>query len=279
MRKVCPLAVLVSTFLVLSAAAEEVQLPVVGMMSERYRNYDVRGEEYSDGSIHVWATTDDGKRLFDSRYPVRDAGGRFLKWTYDGDRVTQSTPVTDAMNPTLEGMFFAGKDVIRMLEGGAKSSDGPLVRGSNGERLHVAPADDWGCDELQTLSCSPKGVCCDIHDDCYYQNGCSALSWLGLSSPACTACNIAVVYCFADSVHIGQSACCVLNKCGQPWEPPSGGGVVENERRPLNIDPDLGGGGGGGGFTWAWTPYGTVGISYGSFCVVRVGNDNIYTAC
>ena len=279
MRKVCPLAVLVTSFLVLSAVAGEVQLPVVGVMSERYHGYDVRGEEYSDGSIHIWATTQSGKRLFDSRYPVQQPGGRVLQWTYDGERfVTQQTPIGDDAHPTLEGMFFASKDVVRMLDGGGKPSDGPLVRAPNGERFRIAPDDNWGCDELQSMSCSPKGVCCDIHDDCYYRNGCSALSWLGLGSPACGACNVEVVACLADTVHIGTSVCCAMNNCGQPYQP-GGGGVAEDERHPLNVDPDLGGSSGGGVFRWAWTPYGSVGFGYGSFCVVRVGNDNIYAAC
>jgi hypothetical protein len=282
MRKVCLLAVLVISCLFPSAKANEVQLPVINMMSEHFRTYDLRGEAYSDGSIHIWATTANGARLFDSRYPVQKPDGKYLQWQYEGETaVTQSTPVPDSTIPSLEGMFFASRDVVKMLGGGEKPADGSLVIAPTGERLHLAPLDDFGCDGFGGVSCTNKGICCDIHDQCYADNGCRALSWLGLGSPACIGCNIDAVACFASPIPFGPSACCYNGTCGQPRNPPpaQGGSGGDDGRNPQNVDPGLGGYGGGGGFSWSWTPYGGVSVSYSGFCVIRGDGWVIYVAC
>src|SRR5206468_2633243 len=39
--------------------------------------------------------------------------------------------------------------------------------------------DGFGCDSpASSLTCTRAGACCDTHDYCYSQNGCSASSWM-----------------------------------------------------------------------------------------------------
>ncbi len=61
-------------------------------------------------------------------------------------------------------------------------------------------ANDVGCDILHWLDGTVYRPCCDIHDRCYEQasSRCAMRSWWYPFAYAwqCTACNIAVVYCF-----------------------------------------------------------------------------------
>ncbi|CAF1407916.1 unnamed protein product [Didymodactylos carnosus] len=76
--------------------------------------------------------------------------------------------------------------------------------------------DSYGCDVsgFVVSDCGQKGKCCDVHDDCYRRNGCSAASWLWPVG-ACGACNAAVVGCITTS-NPGPSSCCKNKNCGKP---------------------------------------------------------------
>lgn len=39
--------------------------------------------------------------------------------------------------------------------------------------------DNYGCDAVIN-SCGKKGKCCDVHDACYKQHGCTMISWIYL---------------------------------------------------------------------------------------------------
>src|SRR5205085_3924877 len=117
-----------------------------------------------------------------------------------------------------------------------------------------------------------NGNCCDQHDFCYALWGCDALSWLGLSSPMCTACNEAVVACITLNIfNNGQpSECCAAGNCGQPRPADYYGtptGIVDDPKSWEDLVIGDGGGGGGGsgtmpGYMTYFTPYGSV--SYGA---------------
>jgi hypothetical protein len=60
-------------------------------------------------------------------------------------------------------------------------------------------ANEPGCDGLHWLDSTIFRPCCDMHDACYSRAGCSWRSWWEwYSSWKCTACNIAVAYCFVS---------------------------------------------------------------------------------
>ncbi|CAF1160428.1 unnamed protein product [Adineta ricciae] len=45
------------------------------------------------------------------------------------------------------------------------------------ENIHRQKRDNFGCDAFVT-SCGSKGACCDVHDQCYKEHGCTWASWL-----------------------------------------------------------------------------------------------------
>lgn len=96
--------------------------------------------------------------------------------------------------------------------------------------------DNQGCDSpAGDLTCgSGVGACCDTHDACYAQYGCTAWSWLGTIATVglgatvsdCVACNTSVVGCMAGSSP-GDAACCSEGTCGQPHSCGDGSGSSE----------------------------------------------------
>jgi hypothetical protein len=152
--------------------------------------------------------------------------------------------------------------------------------------------DSWGCDAVAD-SCGPNGNCCDTHDACYAENGCSASSWTGIASAACLDCNACAESCvtgrdtgcsYGYRNTTQPSACCALGNCGRErctgtdtWNDPY-------------CDPTLGsypgGGSWGDGFGtdeqdlgWDWASsgggawgYGVPGVPGGSigFCTYMV---------
>lgn len=111
----------------------------------------------------------------------------------------------DSELPTLEGAI-AGSVFVR-------SQFSSAVLGTY---------DKWGCDLLPSrfsgiISCGPKGACCDRHDACYAENGCTASSWGQLPWRPCQVrCNIPATGCFLSGFGNGPSVCCALGNCGQP---------------------------------------------------------------
>jgi hypothetical protein len=93
-----------------------------------------------------------------------------------------------------------------------------------------APQDHYGCD-LGPLgrktSCSDVGACCDVHDQCYIDNNCTAASWgdLDLNSKCQKNCNLPAFSCvLLKTPKPGKSSCCEVGAdyCGQfrnPGEP------------------------------------------------------------
>lgn len=101
--------------------------------------------------------------------------------------------------------------------------------------------DKKGCDidpfGIPIISCSPKGTCCDKHDECYRINFCNERSWyetwdvidpgplstlpgvfVGKDGP-CAKCNQEAAKCFADLTTWGRSECCKDHTCGDPQSP------------------------------------------------------------
>ncbi|MBK7533813.1 MAG: hypothetical protein IPI49_00290 [Myxococcales bacterium] len=96
--------------------------------------------------------------------------------------------------------------------------------------------DAQGCDSAaSSLSCgSGVGACCDVHDQCYAQHGCTAASWagtiltvgLGALVSDCVACNTAVAACMVTSSP-GDAACCSADECGDSHHCGDGSGAEE----------------------------------------------------
>jgi hypothetical protein len=81
--------------------------------------------------------------------------------------------------------------------------------------------DHQGCDSPAggfTASC---GSCCDTHDICYCQNGCTSRSWFGLQGATCFGCNLSVTGCITACLANGgnrPSSCVAAGSCNQSWE-------------------------------------------------------------
>jgi hypothetical protein len=60
-------------------------------------------------------------------------------------------------------------------------------------------ANEPGCDDLHWLDGSVFRYCCDMHDQCYEKDGCTAGSWWQWwKSWSCDSCNMTVIVCFFD---------------------------------------------------------------------------------
>ena len=57
-------------------------------------------------------------------------------------------------------------------------------------------ADDEGCDYLHWIDSTIFRPCCDRHDQCYENNGCTAKTWWQWGSWRCDICNTYVIACF-----------------------------------------------------------------------------------
>jgi hypothetical protein len=248
-----------SSIIAASALAQSIPgriIPVVDTVHESYQLYDVEGAMVSDGSIHVTIAASDGSSVFESRYLVTDRG-EFIEWQYRGDTtITMSRRLDDNAVRTVRGMTWAAKDIVRTIKLG-RASDGEFV---------AKPDDNYGCDwPFDSLSCTSNGSCCDQHDECYAAFDCDALSWAGLESPLCTACNDAVAACitFGYNNNGQPSGCCAAGNCGDPrpiYSVGSGGSNTGDRGTDVAIAP--GGDGGFGGYS-SWTPWGTVTYSNG----------------
>lgn len=60
---------------------------------------------------------------------------------------------------------------------------------------NLEPLSGDGCTGLHWLDGGVLRPCCDIHDQCYYKNGCTYRSWWFQGSWSCVACNIGAVEC------------------------------------------------------------------------------------
>src|SRR6185437_2064928 len=60
-------------------------------------------------------------------------------------------------------------------------------------------ANEPGCDDLHWLDGTVFRYCCDMHDQCYETDGCTAGSWWQWwKSWSCDNCNMTVIVCFFD---------------------------------------------------------------------------------
>ncbi|UJR17111.1 hypothetical protein I4U23_004007 [Adineta vaga] len=80
--------------------------------------------------------------------------------------------------------------------------------------LGLTGRNNAGCDMIID-SCGQNGGCCDVHDNCYEINKCTALSWIpGVQGMNCWGCNWNVMKCVAMQ-NPGMSSCCLAGNCGQ----------------------------------------------------------------
>ncbi|HVZ36744.1 MAG TPA: hypothetical protein VG963_30160, partial [Polyangiaceae bacterium] len=178
-----------------------------------------RATDFGEGHIHVDMVQDDGGTAFAADYKLDEQSNTL---------VVEHTLFTTASNGGVKKVSDSRKvptepgDVLTYQ--GAIDSTIMLHKSISGAELGLYAANnDWGCDlgpELgMQASCSNKGQCCDVHDSCYEQHGCTASSWLHpvIDSTCEYACNLPVVACMALA-NPGPSQCCgeTLNYCGLP---------------------------------------------------------------
>lgn len=109
------------------------------------------------------------------------------------------------------------------------------------------PYDNWGCDLgpiASAVNCGSTGACCDYHDACFYNNGCSASDWYhtlycdalpnsAACYTACDQCNVTVRSCILNESP-GPSTCCQWNICGWARNPNNHWGCVSNTMCPAS---------------------------------------------
>jgi hypothetical protein len=146
----------------------------------------------------------------------------FRSGVTEGETVTwQLHEVTATEPPVREGGLPVPLEALPELKDAIKMAilvQDRVVTSMNGQDY-----DNWGCNLPFTniVSCGPHGGCCDIHDQCYADNGCDASSWYKpwpFTSAACVGCNAAVVGCMGLLTFLapGPSVCCELDNCGDP---------------------------------------------------------------
>ena len=241
----------------------------LNQFSEHYRAYDLEGVTQPNGDIFVAIKTTEGVVVFESRFVTKE-DGRYIEWEWRGDPpYSMSRKVAPGTQRDVKGIATMSKDIVRAIKRGkVPVSTGNQV-GSDKLTARIQPQDDFGCDwPFQELSCTGAGHCCDVHDACFDAYNCTALSWVGLESIVCSACNAVLVSCIANEATGLPSYCCYQNICGQHREPPyfgdiSSGGLGGDGNDLQQVEPS-GGGGGGGGWVWiGYTPWGSIGVGIG----------------
>ena len=219
---------------------------------QSYRSYHVDGVTLSDGTITISIEDAGGKVIYESRFPVVRSDGRYIEWKYYGEMsYSMSRRVDDATVRTVPGMIASAKDVVRAIRRGRVSATHrPTIE------------DNYGCDfPFEDLSCTPAGNCCDTHDTCYWAFNCDAVSWLGLESTFCTACNVALVACIVNGTGGNgmPSTCCAAGNCGQPNPTFYFGGFGSGKDGGSEVmDREMVVAMSGGGGSFGDTPWGTI---------------------
>jgi hypothetical protein len=85
-----------------------------------------------------------------------------------------------------------------------------------GQTPDQAPTDTTGCTMNPWNSCTDVGKCCDRHDQCYWDFGCTSGSWGGGQGAGCNKCNTDVIMCYLGIPHWDPQF------PGLPQSPPSG---------------------------------------------------------
>jgi len=150
-----------------------------------------------------------GDLLFDAHYQVEDAQHTRVSYT-----LYPTADITEAVSSELELELEQPLSLEQTV-------DGAVLLYTQVESAVLGTYDNWGCDLLPgqyntIASCGSKGGCCDVHDACYKNYGCTASSWTSAPWSTCQwRCNAPAVACFAAS-NPGPSVCCSLGNCGQP---------------------------------------------------------------
>lgn len=208
------------------------------------------GTDLGGGNYHVDVRRADGFAVFASDFALANGQYKVGYTLFSPDLKAGSSAVgsneltfaRDASGTSLESAI----DATTFLYLSAKQE-------MSGNYATTASADYHGCDLGSfglRASCSDRGACCEVHDQCYIQQGCSGVTWLKpivgstLTSwvsqltetkltPAkvdqChSACNGPVASCMSQVSGPGPAPCCADNTCGQPRVP----GVTPMQNQP-----------------------------------------------
>lgn len=176
-------------------------------------NVVARSTKVSPSLVRVDIYDRAGAPQFSVDYRLGSADEETVRWTLHaqpGVEQASSAPVEGSLRPELAE--------LPTLESAIKGA--LYIQSKVSSSLQGEEYDNYGCDLPSWVwfgdSCGSNGACCDVHDACYAQNGCTASSWYWtLPGGACDRCNGAVVSCIAFS-NPGPSSCCAAGNCGQP---------------------------------------------------------------
>lgn len=148
-----------------------------------------------------------GALQFSVDFRLGGADEETIQWTSFGAPGTE--PVSKSLKQPIDEL-----PELKMAIAGAEFMQTKVSNAmANGEAY-----DSYGCDipTWAVNSCGSKGKCCDVHDACYAQHGCTSSSWYWTTpGGACDKCNGNVVHCITFT-NPGPSSCCAAGNCGQP---------------------------------------------------------------
>lgn len=202
------------TEILLSAATDGSVTDVTATFPIGALAYQLGDFENGSGGELRWSTIPAGSCASLDTLPVLSAV-REAFVQLQANRQWESTPSAGAWSKVINylALFFAGTDFASDCTSMAK------------------PQDNYGCDfPVEGQSCGAWGLCCDIHDECYARENCSALSWScncfgpfcwfmcqAGGGSECNVCNLQALQCFGGQP-VGQSQCCSdpQHPCGSP---------------------------------------------------------------
>lgn len=154
-----------------------------------------------------------GAQQFSVDYRLGGTEEETIRWT-----LYAAPDAQQASSAPVAGGIHRQLDELPTLEGSIKGA--LYIQSQVSSSMQGKEYDNYGCDLPSWVwfgdSCGSNGKCCDVHDACYADNGCTASSWYWTwPGGACDRCNGDVVYCisFTDP---GPSSCCAAGNCGQP---------------------------------------------------------------
>ncbi|WP_437893462.1 hypothetical protein [Sorangium sp. So ce124] len=175
-------------------------------------NVVARSAKLSPSLVRVDIYDRAGTPQFSVDYQLGSAEEETVRWTLLAQEgaEAQGAPVEGSLRPQLDELPTLENSIE-----GALYIQSKIVNSLQGQEY-----DNYGCDLPSWVwfgdSCGSNGACCDVHDACYAEHGCTASSWYWTwPGGDCDRCNGAVVSCIAFD-NPGPSSCCAAGNCGQP---------------------------------------------------------------
>jgi hypothetical protein len=179
-----------------------------GLAARTVRIQSKRGTTYNGKPVNgdiLWTTlTRDGVELGTAQYLTYE---RIFRWVIPG--LSEGAIGGDQLKTRYGGWRFTPDMTWMNLQTIATFHWRTLLKEKGTVARQQAPrnpilqffmpalaANDEGCDSLHWLDGTIFRACCDVHDQCYENNGCTSSTWWRWGSWKCDFCNAFVVVCF-----------------------------------------------------------------------------------